>query len=394
MATSRRRGRWTTDSEQTRFSRLERPPSLTARVEQLLREAISRGEFADGRLPTEMELAEQLGVSRETVRLAAEALQRDGLLVKIRRIGTFLRAPTLPERIERTPSTVLGYLQAGYQASRGQEEEAVTRLVSGLMLQGALEEAGRAGFRLIVQHTMQTQVSQVFRALHRDYRLRGVIFSSYGEEKLLRRVAGLGLPTVLLDHDLYLPGVHSVRDDSFQGARDAVRFLAELGHRRIGFINWRQTELNPWRLRGYRQGLRELGLPRRRAWELAVEVTKVGASQAVDQFLCLEPRPTALYCFNNSLAKLVIEELDRRGLKVPGDVSIVGGGGEEAAGLTCHQADWFDMGRTAVQLLVRASADRAPQISQHIVAPHVLRPGLTTAPVCSTGQREREPPTV
>src|SRR5205807_10070113 len=102
------------------FERLERPPSLTGRVEQMLRQAIAEGQFADGRLPTEVELAKQLGVSRETVRLAAENLQNEGLLVKIRRKGTFVQPPRLPERIEPAASTCLGYLQAGYPAGPGQ----------------------------------------------------------------------------------------------------------------------------------------------------------------------------------------------------------------------------------------------------------------------------------
>src|SRR5271166_1124455 len=96
------------------FGRLDRPACLTTRVEQMLRQAIGEGRFPEGRLPTEVELAKQLGVSRETVRLAAESLQREGLLVKIRRKGTFLKAPQLPESIEAAPATALGYLQASY----------------------------------------------------------------------------------------------------------------------------------------------------------------------------------------------------------------------------------------------------------------------------------------
>src|SRR5205814_881942 len=154
--------------------------------------------------------------------------------------------------------------------------EGVTRVISGLMLQGALEEAGRAGLRLVVQHAPHTQVLQAFQQMAHEQGMRGVIFASYGEEKPLRRVAGMGLPIVLLDHDLPLSHVHSVRDDSFQGARDAVLYLAGLNHRRIGFVNWCQVELNPWRLRGYRQGLRDARLPRRRSWELSVELTREG----------------------------------------------------------------------------------------------------------------------
>src|SRR5204863_4092093 len=165
------------------------------------------------RLPTEVELAKQLGVSRETVRLAAENLQREGLLVKIRRKGTFIQPPRLPDRIEPAASTCLAYLQASYPAEAGQEE-AATRQISALMLQGALEEASRQQFRLVVQHAPYTQISQALRQVQQEHRLRGVLFAHYGEEKLLRRLEGLGLPTVLLDHDLQLRRIPSVREDS------------------------------------------------------------------------------------------------------------------------------------------------------------------------------------
>ncbi len=358
------------------LGRLERPPCLTTRVEQMLRQAIAEGRFPDGRLPTEVELAKQLGVSRETVRLAAENLQREGLLVKIRRKGTFLRPPSLPERIEAAPATCIGYLQAGYPAGEGQEE-AVTRQVSALMVQGALEEASAAGLRLVVEHAAYTQIGQALGRLRQEQRLRGVIFAHYGEEKLLRRMDGLGLPTVLLDHDLQLTRIPSVREDSFEAARRAVRYLADLGHRRVAFVNWRREDLNPWRLQGYRQGLRDAGLPRRRAWELSVALTRAGAGEAVRQFLALRPRPTALYCFNNSLAALVMGELVPHGLEVPAAVSVLGGGGEEVAGLTCHQADWHRMGRMAVRVLLRAAA--APATPEHLLCPHEIRAGQTTA---------------
>src|SRR5687767_193081 len=150
--------------------RLDRPRSLTSQVEHLLRQAISEGRFPGGRLPTEVELAEQLGVSRETVRLAAEELQREGLLVKIRRKGTFVQPVRVPDEIRARELPILGYLQAGYEAGQGQED-AVTRVVSGLMLQGALEEAGRSGYRLVVQHVPHTQVGRAFQQLHQDGQL-------------------------------------------------------------------------------------------------------------------------------------------------------------------------------------------------------------------------------
>jgi DNA-binding LacI/PurR family transcriptional regulator len=370
----------TTAADPTRplgASRIARPQSLVVQVEQILREAIATRQFPGNQLPTEVEIADQLGVSRETVRRAAETLQREGLLVKFRRKGTFTHPDQLALQIRTRPSTLLGYLQADYQA-RGQEETA-TRTMSGLMLQGALAEADTQGFALVVRQTPHLRMGDAFQQLNQNARLRGVIFASYGEEKLLRRVAGLGLQTVLLDHDLHLPQISSVRDDSFEAARQAVRYLAELGHRRIAFANWHRTDLNPWRIMGYRQGLHDAKLPRRRIWELTTELTEAGARQVVEALLALKPAPTALYCFNNSLARQVIDELRRRGLRVPEDLSVVGAGGEDVPGLTCHQTDWFEVGRLAVQVLVRALAGTADYQPEHLLTPPVLRPGQTTA---------------
>jgi DNA-binding transcriptional regulator YhcF (GntR family) len=118
------------------LARLSRPLSLVAQVELALRQAIADDCFPNGKLPTEIELAEELGVSRETVRLAAEALQREGLLVKIRHRGTFTRPPGISGKIKAVETKILGYLQTEFVGAHGQEEVA-NRAISGLMLQGA-----------------------------------------------------------------------------------------------------------------------------------------------------------------------------------------------------------------------------------------------------------------
>lgn len=53
--------------------------------------AIHRGEFRDGRMPTEPELARQLGVSRATVRSALTSLEQIGLVRRRPGLGTWLR---------------------------------------------------------------------------------------------------------------------------------------------------------------------------------------------------------------------------------------------------------------------------------------------------------------
>lgn len=366
----------TSDERRAEFDRIERPLTLIARTEQTLRRAVAEGVFPSGRLPTTVELAEQLGVSRETVRLALEAMQRDGLIVKHRRRGTFVAQPEAPTRLTPT-ATILGYLQADYGSGHG-DGEVITGGAGGAMLEGALAEAGDAGYPMVVRSSQLLNLRQAFEQLIGQTLIRGIVFASLAEEKFLRRLGGLNLPAVLLDHDLHLPKIGSIRPDTYGSAALSVAHLAELGHRRIALAHWHQHDLNPWHLRGYREGMAKSGLRVRRTWELSVRITPEGAAEAVRVIGQLSPRPTAVICFNNALASFIIDAAHLAGLRVPEDLSVIGGGGTEVLGLTCVQQDWHNLGRRAVRRLLLAIEEGDQHHPEHEVVPYQLRPGRTT----------------
>ncbi len=361
------------------LARIDRPLTLIAQVEQTLRRAVAEGVFAGDRLPTLVELADQLGVSRETVRLALEALQRDGLLIKHRRRGTIIHDPGVPTQLLPAANTV-GYLQADYSPEHG-DGELITSASSSLMFNGALTEAGSAGLPMVVRSARIVKLRSAFDELCSQARLCGVIFASVAEEKLLRRLAGMNLPAVLLDHDLHLPKLNSIRPDAFGRAKIAVKHLAELGHRRIALAQWHQQDLNPWHLRGYREGMRDAGLRVRREWEVFVRISPAGAAEVVDSIVNTSPRPTSVICFNNALANFVIDAATKRGLRVPEDLSVLGGGGNDVVGLTCLQLDWFDLGRQAMRMLLRAMNEGPEHVPEHQVVAYELHEGRTTTPL-------------
>lgn len=77
---------------------LRRAPSLTDQVKTHIKDMIVQGEFADGRVPPEMELAEALGVSRTTVRDALSRLEMEGTISRKQGAGTFVNNPVLQIR--------------------------------------------------------------------------------------------------------------------------------------------------------------------------------------------------------------------------------------------------------------------------------------------------------
>jgi LacI family transcriptional regulator len=357
--------------------RLERPQSLVVQVEQALRQAIVDGAFADQKLPTEVELAETFGVSRETVRRAAEVLQREGLLTKHRRRGTVLRSAAPTPGLPIAPiAAPVAFVQADYRALG---DDQVADGAAGLMLQGAVDAAGRKQVDVLVRGTTPERLRTTLAELAARGRVRGAIVASFADDKALRKLGGLRLPLMLLDHDLPVPKLSSLRDDSAAGSCSAVEHLVQLGHHRIGYVHWRMAELNVWRLRGYRDGMRAAKLPVRRAYELAAAITAAGGEEAAAAWAEMSPRPTALICFNNTLALHVIEALERRGVRVPEELSVVGCGGAAAIGLTTCQTDWYDLGRQAMEMLLRAAEpDSVSDVEHRLLSPS-LQVGRTTA---------------
>ena len=133
---------------------------------------------------------------------------------------------------------------------------------------------------------------------------------------------GKGL--VLVDRAPTHAAVTSVVLDNFGAAREGVRYLAAAGHRAIGCLRGiAESHSDRERVRGYRQGMKELGLPIRRSWiaggSYSVESGREGALVLAQ----LKERPTAILALGNLLALGALEVLHKANLSVPGDVSLI-----------------------------------------------------------------------
>ncbi|WP_249010567.1 GntR family transcriptional regulator [Conexibacter sp. DBS9H8] len=92
---------------------------LVDRARDALLTAIREERFPDGRLPPEAALADQLGVSRGTLRAALQSLEADGIVSRRRRHGTYVNAHVLRSsmQLNRLVSFVSLVEQSGYVAS-------------------------------------------------------------------------------------------------------------------------------------------------------------------------------------------------------------------------------------------------------------------------------------
>ena len=75
-----------------------RNPSLTEQAKAHIKQRIINDEFEEGRIPSETDLAEELGVSRTTIRDALSRLELEGVVYRKQGAGTFVNKAGLQIR--------------------------------------------------------------------------------------------------------------------------------------------------------------------------------------------------------------------------------------------------------------------------------------------------------
>lgn len=282
-------------------------------VANSLRDGILSQGTQAGRLPTEGELCKSYGVSPITVRKAMEILTAERLIVRTPRRGTFVVPPS--ERVVRQT--------AGLNVAFNVAATPGTGAFLSLEMLGASEFLDTHDMHVVIKtgpedlSTTPGFVPSLLRA-----RAAGFLCHSPGYEishLLVQNAMEAALPVVLLnDHIEDLP-VDYVTCDNVLGGALAADYLVSLGHRRLAFLSATDhtTQRDRW------EGLRG------RALQAGAEAHSFAARQgelpALIERLQLTPqRITAVFCGHDALASTLIQELLRRGLRVPDDVSVVG----------------------------------------------------------------------
>jgi LacI family repressor for deo operon, udp, cdd, tsx, nupC, and nupG len=140
------------------------------------------------------------------------------------------------------------------------------------------------------------------------------------------RLQTLGVPLVYLNQRVR--GVPSVAIDDVAGARDGVRGLLGLGHRRIAFV--RSASRSPGfsysagrRVEGFRTAMAEAGVEERD--QLVIPARDLDAGQDVLTAARSDPDPpTALAVDSDELAIGILAAMTRVGLRAPDDLSLLG----------------------------------------------------------------------
>lgn len=175
---------------------------------------------------------------------------------------------------------------------------------------------------------------------------------------LLARLKARGVPVV---HVMSWPlpaGMAGVGFDNARAMGQVVRYLLDLGHRRIAMLAgvMRDNDRASARVRGVQEALAAagLGLPAHRLAERPYGLA--AAREGLRQLMETTPAPTAIVCGNDVLALGALLEAQHLGLKVPRELSIVGFDDLEMAS---HVQPALTTVRVPAEAMWRRAAERA-----------------------------------
>ncbi|MFQ5855368.1 MAG: LacI family DNA-binding transcriptional regulator [Anaerolineae bacterium] len=238
------------------------------------------------------------------------------------------------------------------------------------VLHGVGRVAQEHDFKVLLQYVEDVTRPDAYVALVRGRHIDGIILSGpRSDDEQLPQLYAEGFPVVLLGQ---LPKTPTpfVDVDNVDGAYRATEHLIRLGHRRIGLITNAPLAYtaSEQRRAGYQQALEAHGIPYDPALVRYGDFREESGYAAMMSLLDGKP-PDAVLVASDLVAFGALEAIKMRGLRVPGDIALVGFDDVPVARyvdppLTTIRLPAHQLGAEAARLVLRLIAGEEPEETQ------------------------------
>lgn len=312
-----------------------------------VKQRIVTGRYAPGeRVPSEKELADEYGVSRITSKKALEMMAGEGLIVRKPGKGSFVADP----KADFADGTVSIDRGAGARQTPGPAAKPELLTIGLVMtdfgnsygtgLVYGMEEAARERDCFLVLRRSFGVPEQEEESIQKLLQLgvNGlIVFPAQGEyfnAEILKLVIRK-FPLVLVDRHLKGVAAASISTDNAAAAKRATEYLFGLGHRHIAFLSPppADTTAVEERIEGFIQAHAERGIAvDRELWACGLTSTLPDSFRddnierdiaVLMEHLRSKPAITALFATEYNIALLAKTAVERLGLRIPDDISIV-----------------------------------------------------------------------
>jgi LacI family transcriptional regulator len=222
-----------------------------------------------------------------------------------------------------------------------------------------------------------------------DHKIDGFLMIAPRLEEAYLHAVATSVPTVMIGRHDRDCGYDTVNNDDRSGARLAVEHFIGLGHRDIAYFGLDVasvgvTNSTALRLDGYRDTMAAHGLAEHaQVYEGTHFRGERYDENVARRMLTQARRPTAIFCWTDSVAITVMAEAARLGIRVPEDLSVIGYDNTRLAALPQLSLTSVDqsghlLGSEAMKLLIERIEGR--RIDRHVILPPRLDVKGSTGP--------------
>lgn len=190
-----------------------------------------------------------------------------------------------------------------------------------------------------------------------DGKVDGLIFLGQMDEGYITKmVKQMELPVFFLDTYVPFITLDTVISDGYYGTYQLTNYLVEQGHRKIGYVgSVDATSSIADRYWGYRRSLRENHIAFEEEWEIP---DRDENEKILDRILETPGDMEAYVCNCDYTARILINNLEEAGYRVPEDISVVGFDnflptGMDENRITSYEVDTECMAEICVKSLIK-----------------------------------------
>lgn len=243
----------------------------------------------------------------------------------------------------------------------------------------AMRAVKRNCFSMLDIVTNDDEANLVPSKLIDEARADGIVIIGRPERDYLKMLyQNKKLPMIFMDFYDQVGTVDSVISAGFYGMYHMTNYLVRNGHTRIGFVGTLMyTESITDRYFGYCKSLLENGLERREDWVIKDREYSDGIMGMDYMYTLPNDMPTAFACNNDVAAYALIKQLEKKGYRVPEDISVVGYDdylypefGDSQ--ITTYSVDMGEMAKTVLGCIIRRIENLAVGTNLHVVNGSVI----------------------
>jgi LacI family transcriptional regulator len=209
-----------------------------------------------------------------------------------------------------------------------EQDDVITNPFYSFVVQGAVKEAVERNYNLLFSYVESSYKSfEELPKMVREKNAEGVLFMWRIHPQMIKDIAALSIPVVLVDTAPRVPGVNSFQIDNASGGQLAAEYLLSLGHEAIAMLAPRDPVASiEQRLAGFRAGFEKAGRRFSRSTNVvtADALNYHAARRATAGVLAKKTLLTGLFCANDEMAAGALRAAHEAGYEVPRDLSVIG----------------------------------------------------------------------